>query len=368
MLDVKAHEKEAKRLLEKRRIKAVNLNNPKPIELASGKFRCQVTVDGIRESVIDDDPAVAHALALSMRLKLIEAKNKPLNLTVGEAIERYIESKDAILSPTTVTNYIRMRKNTLQQLMDIQLSKLTQERVQRAINSMAKTHSPKSVRNAHGLLSSTLSEYLPGMILHTALPQKQRYIASIPTIEELQKIMSIVSGTEMELPYLLAVWIGLRASEIRGITWDCINGDLLHIRQAVVEGKDGATLKGTKTYSGNRVIRIPAYIQALIEKQPRVNNFVVQLSGQAMYMRFTRLCKSGGIQHFRFHDLRHANASVMLALNVPDKYAMERMGHATNNMLKSVYQHTMDSKQVEVSDIVDDFFISALHTELHTKD
>ena len=45
------------------------------------------------------------------------------------------------------------------------------------------------------------------------------------------------------------------------------------------------------------------------------------------------------------------NASVMLRLNVPDKYAMERMGHSTNNMLKNVYQHTMNDKAVAVADV-----------------
>lgn len=62
------------------------------------------------------------------------------------------------------------------------------------------------------------------------------------------------------------------------------------------------------------------------------------------------------LRHFRLHDMRHANASIMLALGVLDEYAMERMGHAANNMLKTVYQHTMRSTQDEVADVVDDYF------------
>ena len=56
----------------------------------------------------------------------------------------------------------------------------------------------------------------------------------------------------------------------------------------------------------------------------------------------------------------------MLALGVPDKYAMERMGHASNNMLKTVYQHTMNDKTEEVSNVVDSYFEANLHTKLHT--
>lgn len=47
----------------------------------------------------------------------------------------------------------------------------------------------------------------------------------------------------MELPVLLAMWMGLRASEIRGLTWGDIDGDMLHVRQAIVEGEDGPVLK-----------------------------------------------------------------------------------------------------------------------------
>ena len=57
----------------------------------------------------------------------------------------------------------------------------------------------------------------------------------------------------------------------------------------------------------------------------------------------------------------------MLALGVPDKYAMERMGHATSGMLKMVYQHPMRTKQDAVSDAVDSYFSQKLHTVSHTK-
>ena len=42
----------------------------------------------------------------------------------------------------------------------------------------------------------------------------------------------------------------------------------------------------------------------------------------------------------------------MLALGVPDKYAMERMGYSTPATLKKVYQHTMREKQKEVANTV----------------
>jgi len=52
---------------------------------------------------------------------------------------------------------------------------------------------------------------------------------------------------------------------------------------------------------------------------------------------------------------------MMLANNVPDKYAMKRMGHATNFMLKSVYQHTTDQKDKEVTKIINQYLETGLY-------
>ncbi len=45
----------------------------------------------------------------------------------------------------------------------------------------------------------------------------------------------------------------------------------------------------------------------------------------------------------------------MLALGVPDKYVMQQIGHETNDMLKTVYQHTMQDKTDEFFDRLNDY-------------
>ena len=145
----------------------------------------------------------------------------------------------------------------------------------------------------------------------------------IPTTEEIQLIAEKAKGMDFELPFLLAAWMGLRTSEIRGLTWDYVDNE--------------PVLKSTKTYSGDRKIKIPTYIKKLIEEQEKTDQSIIHSSRNSLYKHFQRMCKRCGLPHYRFHDLRHYQASVMLALGVPDKYAMERMGHASTNMLKNVY-------------------------------
>ncbi|MEG2639335.1 MAG: hypothetical protein RR992_07505, partial [Clostridiales bacterium] len=62
--------------------------------------------------------------------------------------------------------------------------------------------------------------------------------------------------------------------------------------------------------------------------------------------------------HCRFHDLRHVNASIMLMLGVPDKYAMKRGGWATERIMKDIYQQTFKDEESIVNNKIDDYFFT----------
>ena len=130
--------------LKKKREIAAKLTNPTPVERPGGSWRCQIMVNGRRIGVTDPDPAVAHAKALAMKAGIIEEEQNASLITVGKAIDRYIESKNAVLSPSTIAGYKRVRKNALQDIMSKNIVALTQEDIQRAINKMAKDKSPKA--------------------------------------------------------------------------------------------------------------------------------------------------------------------------------------------------------------------------------
>ena len=348
-------EKEKNRLL----AKAAKMS-PKPTLLPSGMWRCQILVDGRRHSVTAETPESANAKALALKAGFIEVYRNPERLTVERAVERYIESKNVVLSPSTIKGYKKIQANHMDAIKATPLATLTQEKVQRWVNALAKDHSAKTVKNAHGLLSAVVREYHPSLNLHTTLPQRDAKQIEIPTEDEIKLIIQAAKGTEMELPILLAIWLGLRASEIRGLRWNDFQGNRLHICRAIVDGADGPALKKTKTVAGDRWIKVPQYIATLIESMPQNGEYIVKISGAAMYMRFSRLCERIGVPHYRFHDLRHTAASVSVLLGVPTKYSQQRMGHATDNMLKTVYEHTMRDKEDEYADLINEYYESMI--------
>ncbi|MBQ9081996.1 MAG: site-specific integrase [Clostridia bacterium] len=335
-------------------------------KLPSGQWRVLLYVgkddEGKRKYKSFTAPTKKEAEYMAAEYNISEKKPTiPVNMTVGQLIDQYIESKSNILSPTSIQGYRQIRRMRLQPLMDKVATKLLAADVQDAINTDAKRLSPKSIADAYGLFVSALRAQSIRADWRITLPKRQKKFREMPTPET---IFQLVHGTDIELPCLLAMWLGLRMSEVRGIKHGDIRNEILTIHSTIVD-VDGVAIEkdATKTYDSTRRLRVPQYILNLIAPGP-ADDHVVQLSGQAIYKRFIRLQEAAEMEPIRFHDLRHLNASVMVALNIPDRYAMERGGWSTNKTLQSVYQHTFSIERQRVDDIVDNYFSAIVQNEM----
>lgn len=324
---------------------------PKASKTPSGKWRVLAYHDGKRKSFTGDTKKEAELMALEW---LNGKKKEATGRTVGQSINEYIDSKRHILSPSTIAGYEQVHKNDLVSLDDVELENLTQLQVQKLMNELSLRKSAKSVKNAHSLLVSVLNVFAPEIRLRTTLPTVQKKIKQLPPAEQ---VIAAVLGSDVELPCLLAMWEGMRLSEVRGARKTDIKNGVLVLHETIVTVERQDIVKdSTKTYESTRLVSLPPYIMALIQKLPPEQEHLTELSGTAIYKQFTRLLKKHGVDHMSFHDLRHLNASTMLALGVPDKYAMERGGWSTTSVMKSVYQHTLTNERKIFDKVIDDYF------------
>lgn len=331
----------------------------KAVKLPSGNWRVNLFVgykaDGQRnyKSITGKTKKEAESKAAHY-LQNMDHETEPMEMTVGEAIEQYINLRSAVLSPATVRGYRYDMSKYFQMIMKKPLKDLKPTDVQKAVNEDAKHYSPKTIRNMHGLLSSALAQYYPNFKLKTLLPQKIRNTLSIPTDADIQRMLSAVEGQRLEVAILLGACVGLRRSEISAIKVSDINikDNTISINKAVVlDSEKEWKEKGTKTYYSTRTLEVPKFIIDKMLMLPRESQYVVGLKPSSITSLFCRLRNELGFD-CRFHDLRHYSASIMLAMGIPDKYAMERMGHATTNMLKNVYQHTMDTETEKTTGMI----------------
>ena len=294
-------------------------------------------------------------------------RQKPENITFGEAMDNYIESKNNILSPTTIVGYKNIRKNHLQHLMSIKLSNIDGRMIQQAINQESAQYSAKTIKNIHGLVSAVMLDYDEDLRLRTTLPQKEKPELRIPTQEELDQILYQADDSELYMAIILGAFEGLRRSEICALEWSDINfkNRTITINKAmVVDSNNNIVLKKPKSYSGNRKLPIFNNVYPILVSENKKNGRIITMTPNQLSKRFKALLKQLDIEGLRFHDLRHYFASVLLALNIPDKYAMELMGHATPNMLKEVYQHLMSEKQNEVAHDINSYFDKIMQHEM----
>lgn len=285
-------------------------------------------------------------------------------LTYGEALDRYIEARSSVLSPGTIREYKRSRKADLQGLMGKMISDITQEQIQVEINKEALTHSPKSVRNMHGLLSAVFASYRPEFVLRTALPKKIRPTLYIPTETDVRKLMGYVKGTEMEIPVLLAAFGPMRRGEIAALRSDHIKGDIVHVEFAMALDENNKWVqKSTKSESGDRYIQFPSFV---IKKLEGIDGKITDLKPNQISDRFIDIIKRAGLPKFRFHDLRHYSASIQHALGIPDAYIMQRGGWKSDTVLKNVYRHAMEDRAEKMNQLANGYFESLCNTKCNT--
>lgn len=350
-------------------------------KLPSGSWRCRVyshteevlQTDGtkkekkIYKSFTCDDPTPkgkrkceAEAAAWADRKDFQLARSN--KLTFGDALDQYIESRSAVLSPGTIREYKRSRKKDLQELMEKQLDRITQNDIQKAINKEALTHSPKSVKNMHGLVSAVFDVYRPDFRLKTKLPEKVRPRLNIPSESDIKRLLEVVKDTDMEVPVLLAAFGPMRRGEICALDSDHINGNVVHVEYSIaMNDKREWVKKRPKSYAGDRYITFPDFV---IAKISNINGNITELNPGMITNRFNRLLKRYDIPGFRFHDLRHYSASMLHAMNVPDHYIMQRGGWGSDTVLKQVYRHVLEEETKKQNDRINERFSELYDTKI----
>ena len=340
-------------------------------KLKSGNWRCLVyshtDSEGKRhyESFTAPTKKEAQYMAAEFTMQRNRMKDSR-NWTLGEAVDKYIELKRPVLSPTTISRYESVRSHAFQALMNIPLRKLTSNMLQNAINDEINRKpadkrttalSPKTVRNNYGLIASTLKRYCPDQHFAVDLPKKARRIRTLPLPEDVYKA---VYGTDIELPVLLAMWLSFTMSEIRGLTKSkSIDGNYITIREVLVNVEGVDVRKDlAKEVTRNRRHRMPEYIKNLIDQVD--GDIIVPYTPSQLYKKLQKALRASDVPLISFHDLRHINASLMAMLQIPDKYAQERGGWKTDHIMKSVYTETFSEERKRVDNVIDDYFMSRL--------
>ena len=183
-------------------------------------------------------------------------------ITVAEALERYCDAKENILSPVTLANYERMKNRYFESIKDYPIKSITTESMQNFINDLSVNLSSKTVRNIYSFFSSAYSMFSQEE-LKVSLPQSKKFVPHVVTDNEVKVILEKTKGTELGTAIKLAIFIPARRSEICALDpkTEIIDGRFVNINKAVVINKNHEwVISKTKTYESTRIVEMPSDI------------------------------------------------------------------------------------------------------------
>jgi integrase len=181
----------------------------------------------------------------------------------------------------------------------------------------------------------------------------------VATVAEVAQLYEAIDD-RFKAMVLLAAWCSLRLGEVLALSRADIDLDVgtLRINKAESQLEHGERIIGPpKTRSGVRTLAIPPHVLPLLQEhlrlfsEPGQNGLVFvgarggPLRRVSFYPAWLRATKATGLEHLRFHDLRHTGATLAAATGASTKELMNRLGHASAAATLR-YQHaTVDRDQ-----------------------
>lgn len=307
------------------------------------------------------------------------------------------------IKPSTLYGYKScLNAHILPRFKDYKLSDITVYELEKFYNDLRKTKSlnPDSngnynllseavVRHQHSLLCVMLNTAVKWDFINfnpclklTKPPTVTRKEMKFYDEEELKKLFQHLEYENLTFKtaiYLLTLG-GMRRGECLGLFWEhvdfekktiTIKNNLLNIREK------GVYLDTPKTKKSKRTISLPDICFDLLkklkakqelEKEMFSNDWMdtefVFKDEYGNYYNPSRLSrqwvlfqKKHNLKHIRLHDLRHTCATYLLSHNVPIATVSKKLGHSNIYTTLDVYTHSVDSDDIEASNLLNNMVI-----------
>ena len=315
---------------------STELRVPKPTRREDGTWTARIMVAGERVRVDGNSEEEYYQKAKATKAGLLEMKKAAPRITLGAAVDNYINDNDAVLSPSTINAYKSYRRTRFKAYMSEDVEQIN---YQRMINEECKKVAPKTVHNAFRLVTASLKH--EGIAIpEVNLPQKHKAERPWLDYEQIATFLIALRGKPYELGALLALH-GLRRSEILHLTADDIDAEhgLIYVRGASVIGENNKlTDKNTnKTTASSRVVNIVI---------PRLNELIDGKEGKlittnptTLYDSINDICRQNSLPTVGVHGLRHSFASLAYHLGWSELTTMREGGWSNPDTVHRIYTH-----------------------------
>lgn len=337
-----------------------------------------------------------------MELKSDNPAVRRERLTLGEYLNEYLLycRDDEELSASTIRGYRDIIENRLCGLTNMRLVDIKPYMLEEHYNKLrnvggaaGRPLSGSSCQKAHSFLKTALKRAVILEYINTnpcdriSGPSKNNPQNSALTAEDVTRMLRLLKGhpdRRFAMACRLALATGMRRGEVCALRWQDIDLEKasIHVSHALVEAKkddypDGETLrlKDTKTDASDRRISLDSdtldvlrrykddqfYALEYFDTKQTPETPVVAGSLGEWYRpsNFTKDFEAFKLQHgfgVRLHDLRHTQASLLIAAGIPIVTVSKRLGHAKVSTTLDIYSHMMPGQDEEAAEKIGNIF------------
>lgn len=284
-------------------------------------------------------------------------------------LKHWLELKEDTVKESTYTHYETMCKMYFLPILgDKPINEITTLDINTFITHPLLTAMKKSSRNnIKTVLSNVFSTATKeGVINNNPCTNAIRIKTQKPDIHPLktQEIERLLTCAKRHPPMYelckLAIETGARRGELLALTYDDINvKDSTISFNKSINGQKIVTVP--KTQTSVRVISVsPETIRLLLKMKHPDSNIVFHnslgnyLAPDSVYDIFKRvILKEAQLpKETRFHDLRHTNATLLIAAGVDMKTVSTRLGHSSITITMDRYAHAVKEEDKKAAQII----------------
>lgn len=264
--------------------------------------------------------------------------------------------------------------------------------IQILINDLiSKKKSPKTIRNVYNNLNAALEKAVVLRMIPynpckgTVLPKLQKYQAQVYSAADIQQALAAADSLSIYLIILLGATVGLRRGEMAALQWSDINfsNNTISITQNRVHTAKGVIQKAPKSEAGKRTIKVGSDVITALQDAKEVYDDMTRTpsfkdlgyvlfkeNGEPFHpdsitQKWERFITKHNLPQIRLHDLRHSNATALIAAGVSAKVVQHRLGHANVSITLNTYTHVLPSMDEEAAEKLDHALFSSAQSLGH---
>jgi len=320
-----------------------------------------------------------------------EAVQPVKQLTVGEWLQTWFElySKPNLRATTQeyYGNFIKF--HLVPRIGDVPLDKLTGLRLQKLYQELrtnGKVHqdsknpglSPKTIRGIHMLLHGALDQAVKeGLIRKNPTndcnpPKVEKKEMKVIKPEQIGAYLQAAEHHNVLPMFYLELTSGLRRGELLALLWTDLDPEknTISVSKSVLGRQGELKVSAPKTRHSVRTVVVPQQTVDLLIQEHNLHPdnpymFPSPVTGtmyhpDAATRIHSKILKEAGIEHVRFHDLRHTFATLALQNGVDVKTLSGMLGHYSSGFTLDTYTHITDKMQQEAAEKVGNFMQMAL--------